>query len=101
MKTRLFIEEYYSFYRENREKLKSLSFHLEDYTISIVTLEEKEISVEWSTLGWTIVSMEGKTTGFEKKAYENLETLLKHVSLIFDEKWVEDLSKKMLKYEKK
>ncbi|EMR08835.1 hypothetical protein PNEG_02622 [Pneumocystis murina B123] len=101
METRLFIKEYNSFYKENKEKLKSLCIHLESYTINIVTLEEKEILVEWSILGWTIISVAGKTNGLKKKTYESLETLLKHVSLAFDEQWIGNLLKKLLKYEKR
>ncbi|KAG4304000.1 hypothetical protein PORY_002653 [Pneumocystis oryctolagi] len=99
METSLFVQEYNHFCKENEKRFKSIWVCLENYTINIVTLEEKEICIQWTTLGWTIVSIAGKLIEFEKKTYESLETLLKDVSLKFDEQWINDLLKKLIKYE--
>ncbi|KTW27821.1 uncharacterized protein T551_02788 [Pneumocystis jirovecii RU7] len=99
METSLFIQECNNFCKENKKRLKSINFCVENHTINIVTLEEKEIYIQWTMLGWTILSIAGKSTGFEKKTYESLDTLLKNVSSKFDEQWINDLLEKLLKYE--
>ncbi|KAG5518383.1 hypothetical protein PMAC_003180 [Pneumocystis sp. 'macacae'] len=99
METHLFVQECNNFCKENRKRFKTVSVCVENHTISIVTLEEQEIYVQWTISGWMILTIAGKSTGFEKKAYESLETLLKNVSSRFDEQWIGDLLKKLLKYE--